>query len=83
VIEGLATIPSIKQLTNPSKTSLSVITPPEITKQVLKDAAELGIKHVWLQPGSEPTPLPTHPELNIIQDCILVSGERMLHSNKM
>ena len=33
--------------------AVSVITPPSISEQVIADAAELGIKHVWLQPGAE------------------------------
>jgi hypothetical protein len=32
--------------------SLSVITPPKVTRQLLKEAKEAGIPAVWLQPGS-------------------------------
>ncbi len=32
---------------------ISVITPPEVTTAVVEDAIELGIRHVWLQPGAE------------------------------
>ena len=32
--------------------SLSVITPPAVTKQLLKEAKEAGVPAVWLQPGS-------------------------------
>lgn len=39
-------------LPNPKQTSLSVITPPGATLKVLKEAKELGIPSVWLQPGS-------------------------------
>jgi hypothetical protein len=31
---------------------LSIITPPAVTKQVLKEARDAGVKAVWLQPGS-------------------------------
>jgi len=46
------TIGSVSQLQEPGKTSLSIITPPEVTKQVLKEARDAGVKAVWLQPGS-------------------------------
>lgn len=39
-------------LTDPPSYSLSVITPPAVTKQLLKEAKEAGIPAVWLQPGS-------------------------------
>ena len=31
--------------------SLSVITPPKVTRELLKEAKEAGILAVWLQPG--------------------------------
>lgn len=39
-------------LSHPTETSLSVITPPQITSKLLKEAKDAGIKAVWLQPGS-------------------------------
>ena len=35
-----------------SQTSLSVVTPPKVTLQVLREAKAAGIPAVWLQPGS-------------------------------
>lgn len=32
---------------------VSIITPPRITEQVVAQAIELGIKHLWMQPGAE------------------------------
>jgi len=32
---------------------ISVITPPNVTEKVVEQAGELGIKKIWLQPGSE------------------------------
>ena len=46
------TVPSPAELPSPSETSLSIITQPYITLQVLKNAKEAGIPAVWLQPGS-------------------------------
>lgn len=31
---------------------MSIITPPSVTRQVLKEAKEAGVPAVWLQPGS-------------------------------
>lgn len=36
----------------PSETSLSIITPPAVTINVLKEAKDAGITAVWLQPGT-------------------------------
>ncbi|KAF1926374.1 NAD(P)-binding protein [Didymella exigua CBS 183.55] len=48
------TVPSPTALSDPpaSDYSLSVITPPAVTKQLLKEAKEAGVPAVWLQPGS-------------------------------
>ncbi|PVH93630.1 NAD(P)-binding protein [Periconia macrospinosa] len=46
------TKPSPSALEDPSSFSLSVITPPAVTKGLLKEAKEAGIPAVWLQPGS-------------------------------
>ncbi|KAF2035097.1 NAD(P)-binding protein [Setomelanomma holmii] len=46
------TVPSPKALQDAPSYSLSVITPPAVTKQLLKEAKDAGISAVWLQPGS-------------------------------
>lgn len=46
------TIPDILDLPNPTKTSVSFITQPEVTLETLKKAKEIGVPAVWLQPGS-------------------------------
>ncbi|KAK6082690.1 binding domain-containing protein [Seiridium cupressi] len=50
--ESYVTKPSLSALPNPKETSVSVITPPSATLKVLKEAKELGIPAVWLQPGT-------------------------------
>lgn len=45
-------LPSIARLPNPTQTSLSIITPPAATLAVLREAKDLGIPAVWLQPGT-------------------------------
>jgi len=32
---------------------ISVITPPEVTRKIVEEAARLGIQHIWMQPGAE------------------------------
>ncbi|KAF3007329.1 hypothetical protein E8E14_006385 [Neopestalotiopsis sp. 37M] len=50
--QSYATKPSLSALPNPKETSVSIITPPFATLKVLKEAKELGIPAVWLQPGT-------------------------------
>ena len=51
-LEGLKAYPSLASL--PEKVAaISVITPPAITEQVVRDAAAAGVKHVWMQPGAD------------------------------
>lgn len=45
-------MPRVSALSHPKETSLSVITPPSATLQILKEAREHGVPAVWLQPGS-------------------------------
>lgn len=48
----LSTVASPSALPHPTQTSLSIITPPPITFQILKEARSVGVPAVWLQPGS-------------------------------
>lgn len=43
---------SVSALQDPENTSLSIVTAPGVTRGLLKEAKEAGIKHVWLQPGT-------------------------------
>ncbi|KAJ3253610.1 hypothetical protein HK103_000452 [Boothiomyces macroporosus] len=84
-IEGIKVIKDLKDLPDPKHTSVSVITPPPVTLSVLKTAAELGIKNVWLQPGSENyegIELAKKSGLNVIYDgpCVLVNGPGLINS---
>ncbi|KAF2719525.1 NAD(P)-binding protein [Polychaeton citri CBS 116435] len=46
------TVASPAQLQDPTNTSLSIITPPAVTAKLLKEAKEVGVRAVWLQPGT-------------------------------
>ncbi|KAL7932714.1 CoA binding domain-containing protein [Trichoderma chlorosporum] len=50
--EDYPTVPDVKSLPKPAETSVSIITPPGITINVLKEAKSVGIPAVWLQPGT-------------------------------
>jgi predicted CoA-binding protein len=51
-IEGLPCYPDLASL--PRKVyGVSIVTPPTVTDQVLQQAAEAGIRYVWMQPGAE------------------------------
>jgi CoA binding domain len=50
--KSYATVSSPKALDDAPNTALSVITPPAVTINVLKEAKEAGINAVWLQPGT-------------------------------
>jgi hypothetical protein len=47
-----ATKPNLSALAHPRETSVSIITPPSVTLEVLKEAKKLSIPAVWLQPGT-------------------------------
>ncbi len=51
-IEGLPAWPSLSELPEPVQ-AVSIITPPAVTEAVVREAADLGIRHIWLQPGAE------------------------------
>ncbi|KAH0491615.1 hypothetical protein TgHK011_003040 [Trichoderma gracile] len=50
--EDHTTLPDVKSLSRPTETSVSIITHPAITINVLKEAKSVGIPVVWLQPGT-------------------------------
>ncbi|KAH7382748.1 CoA binding domain-containing protein [Phaeosphaeria sp. MPI-PUGE-AT-0046c] len=86
------TVPSPTALSDPpaSSYSLSVITPPAVTKQLLKEAKEAGVPAVWLQPGSFDREVMEYAKANFKAAiggdggnggegwCVLVDGEEGL-----
>ena len=51
LIEGQKVYPDLASA--PPIESLSIITPPLVTEQVVEQAIAAGVKHVWMQPGAE------------------------------
>jgi len=75
-IEGHKAYPKIADLPVVPE-SLSIITPSEVTRQVVTDAIAAGVKHIWMQPGAEDeqaSALAREGGINVIDDgsCILV-----------
>lgn len=75
----LAELPKVPQ-------SLSIITPPHITRQVVAQAIAVGVQNIWMQPGAEDdqaSQAARQAGLNVIDDgsCILVllASERASH----
>ncbi len=75
-VEGAPTVASVADL--PSEVqSISIITPPPVTEQVVQQAIAKGIRNVWMQPGAEsPKAIETCEKagVNVIGDgsCVLV-----------
>ncbi|CDM37316.1 hypothetical protein DTO013E5_7560 [Penicillium roqueforti] len=86
------TVPSPAGLPSPAQTSLSVVTPPIVTLQLLKEAHSVGIPAVWLQPGTFDEEVldyaQSHFEAVIAGDggrgsegwCVLVDGDEGLEA---
>jgi predicted CoA-binding protein len=51
-IEGVPCVRSIAELPD-GVHGLSIITPPPVTERVVREAAEKGIRRLWMQPGAE------------------------------
>ncbi|KAJ7584068.1 NAD-P-binding protein [Mycena floridula] len=86
-LEGLETVKSLLDLANPSQTSVSIITPPKITLDLLKLAKELSVPALWLQPGAEDDAVVAFVKEHGMQDrviyggpCILVEGDTIIRS---
>lgn len=75
-IEGHAAYASIADLPSVPE-SVSIITPPKITREIVAQAIAAGVKNVWMQPGAEDAEASDSARkagINVIDDgsCILV-----------
>ncbi len=74
-IEGVTCYPDIKSLPEPVDGIVTVVK-PEVTEQVVKEAAEAGVTRVWMQQGSHSeTALAFCKEkgmVTVYNDCILM-----------
>ena len=75
-IEGIPCVAGVAELPD-DVASISVITPPAVTEQVVEAAIVKGIRNVWMQPGAESRKAVERCReagINVIADgsCILV-----------
>jgi predicted CoA-binding protein len=75
-IEGTKCVASVADLP-PEVASISIVTPPAVTEGVVEQAAQKGIRNIWMQPGAESAravQLCRENGINVIADgsCILV-----------
>jgi len=75
-IEGEKAYPDLASLPEPVH-GLSIVTPPAITEQIVEQAIEAGVEHLWMQPGAESSRAIKRAEeagLNVIArgPCVLV-----------
>jgi predicted CoA-binding protein len=76
IVEGLQAYPKLSDLPSVPH-GLSIVTPPDVTTQVVAEALELGVRNIWMQPGAESNAAVRDAEqagANVIADgtCILV-----------
>lgn len=74
-VEGQTAFPDLASA--PPIESLSIITPPAVTLQIVQQAIAAGVKHIWMQPGAESDEsieLARQAGLNVIAGgpCLLV-----------
>ena len=76
IIEEQPCVASVSELPD-EVTSLSIITPPKITEQIVEEAISKGIENIWMQPGAQSAKAVARCEeagINVIADgsCLLV-----------
>jgi len=86
-LEGINTVKTLSKLPHPTKTSISIITPPKVTLSILKEGNELGIPAFWLQPGAEDEAVRQYVDENGLSSkvvlggpCVLVDGDGVTRS---
>ena len=51
-VEGVPAVASLSEIDQPVH-GVSIITPPAVTEQIVQEAIQLNIGHLWMQPGAE------------------------------
>lgn len=51
-VEGVEVCPTLADLPQPPEV-VDLVVPPPVTEQVVKEAHELGLTRMWMQPGAE------------------------------
>ena len=78
-IDGKKCYPSLKKLPEVPD-MIIIVVPPEVTERIVREAKKLGVKKVWMQPGSESDTAVEYCEKNGIEvfhgACIIRYGEK-------
>lgn len=53
LVEGITAYKSVGELPAGGAESLSIVTPPAVTRAIVGEAIEAGVKSIWMQPGAE------------------------------
>lgn len=78
VLDGEATFASLSELPE-VPTVVDLVIPPPRTREVVREAARLGVRAVWFQPGAEDAEAIAAARelgLEVVEDCILVRRVR-------
>lgn len=78
--EGDPCYPSLKELPEPVDGAVLVV-PPQVTERVVRDAAEAGIKRVWMQEGAESeaaVEFARQSGMSVVEGhCVMVETDRL------
>jgi len=78
-VEGVKTIPSLKDIKEPFD-CVNVVVSPKRAMVVVKEAIELGVKYIWFQPGAFDGEVIDYAENNglevVFHACVLVELDK-------
>ncbi|KAJ3868839.1 CoA-binding protein [Lentinula novae-zelandiae] len=77
-LEGITAVKSIEELSSPSTTSISIITPSKITLALLQKAKELNVPALWIQPGASDRDCIQFIKDNDMVDKVIYGGSCVL-----
>ena len=80
-LEGVKCYPSLHDI--PVRVDVvDIVVSPKVTDEVVKEANELGLKRIWLQPGAESDAAIEFCQSNglkvVHSVCVMLSGPRVL-----
>ncbi|KAJ3811339.1 CoA-binding protein [Lentinula aff. lateritia] len=77
-LEGITAVKSIEELSSPSTTSISIVTPSKITLALLQKAKELNVPALWIQPGASDRDCIQFIKDNDMVDKVIYGGSCVL-----
>ncbi|KIM69558.1 hypothetical protein SCLCIDRAFT_13016 [Scleroderma citrinum Foug A] len=74
-LEGIRAVRNIADLPSATETGLSIVTPAKVTLDILKQAKELSIPAIWIQPGASDVACVDFIKENGMENQVLWEGE--------